>query len=150
MAYDKVVDSSVLDGNLTSIANAIRAKSGVSDDLSFPDGMVNAITAIRIGKSGTTTSPTFDTGLSNIDALYISKQGEVDATGLLAVTYHVNGIGSSYIYCSDYSSGATSYVYVPSESATYLSITGGTVSWTGTDASVFISNATYSWVAIGT
>lgn len=45
MAFDKVVDSSVLEAGLTAIANAIREKGGTSDTLAFPDGMAEAIAA---------------------------------------------------------------------------------------------------------
>lgn len=49
MAFDKVVDSAVLDTQLTSIADAIRAKTGGSDSLVFPDGFLQAIAAIEAG-----------------------------------------------------------------------------------------------------
>ena len=49
MAYDKVVDSAALDTQLTSIADAIRAKTGGSDSLAFPDGFSQAIAAIEAG-----------------------------------------------------------------------------------------------------
>lgn len=52
MAYDKVVDSAALDAQLTSIADAIRAKTGGSDSLVFPDGFSQAIAAIEAGGSG--------------------------------------------------------------------------------------------------
>lgn len=43
MSVDKLVDSTALDAGLTSIANAIRRKSGGSKQLSFPDGFVDEI-----------------------------------------------------------------------------------------------------------
>lgn len=46
MALDKLVDSAALDANLTSVANAIRAKSGTSDPMAFPAGFVAAVQAI--------------------------------------------------------------------------------------------------------
>ena len=46
MAYDKVVDSAVLDAGLTSVADAIREKGGTSASLSFPQGFVDAIEEI--------------------------------------------------------------------------------------------------------
>ncbi len=52
MAYDKVVDSSVLNAGLTKIADAIRAKGGTSGQLAFPDGMAAAIEAIETGGGG--------------------------------------------------------------------------------------------------
>ena len=52
MALDKLVDSTQLDGNLTSIANAIRAKGGTSAQLAFPQGFVDAVEAIETGGGG--------------------------------------------------------------------------------------------------
>lgn len=49
MAYDKVVDSSVLDAGLLQIANAIREKGGTSAGLTFPGGMAAAVAAIEAG-----------------------------------------------------------------------------------------------------
>ena len=56
MAYDKVVDSSVLDAGLKQIANAIREKGGTSDNLAFPTAMADAIAAIEAGGGGGGTS----------------------------------------------------------------------------------------------
>lgn len=52
MAYDKVIDSAVLDADLTAVADAIRAKGGTSEALSFPDGFVSAVGAIQAGGGG--------------------------------------------------------------------------------------------------
>lgn len=49
MAYDKVVDSSVLNAGLKAIADAIREKGGTSDNLAFPTAMAEAIAAIEAG-----------------------------------------------------------------------------------------------------
>ena len=49
MAYDKVVDSGVLDSGLTSIANKIRSRSGGSNQLAFPAGFVSEIDNIPTG-----------------------------------------------------------------------------------------------------
>ena len=51
MALDKVVDSVVLDAQLTSIADAIRSKGGTTDQLTLA-GMVDAINAIQTGSGG--------------------------------------------------------------------------------------------------
>lgn len=52
MAFDKVVDSAVLDAGLKQIADAIREKGGTSDSLAFPAAMAEAIAAIQAGGSG--------------------------------------------------------------------------------------------------
>lgn len=53
MAVDKLVDSTQLDADLTSVANAIRTKGGTSADLAFPSGFVSAVQAIPSGGGGT-------------------------------------------------------------------------------------------------
>lgn len=49
MAIDKLVDSTQLDADLTSIADAIRTKGGTSAQLAFPADFVSAIEAISGG-----------------------------------------------------------------------------------------------------
>ena len=48
MAYDKIVDSSALDANLTSVAEAIREKAGTTETLVFPEGFVEAVDSIEL------------------------------------------------------------------------------------------------------
>lgn len=55
MALDKLVDSTQLDNNLTSVANAIRAKSGGTGQLAFPAGFVSEIGNISGGGGITPT-----------------------------------------------------------------------------------------------
>lgn len=52
MSADKLVDSTQLDSDLTSVANAIRAKSGGSGQLAFPAGFVSEIGNIPSGSGG--------------------------------------------------------------------------------------------------
>lgn len=49
MAFDKVVDSAALDAEMTSVANAIRAKTGNTDTLAWPGGFLTAIAGITGG-----------------------------------------------------------------------------------------------------
>lgn len=49
MSIDKAVDSTQLDSDLTSVANAIRTKGGTSAQLAFPNGFVQAIGDIPSG-----------------------------------------------------------------------------------------------------
>ena len=55
MAVDKLVDSTQLDADLTSVANAIRTKGGTSAQLAFPAGFVSAVQAIPTGQTPTGT-----------------------------------------------------------------------------------------------
>ena len=48
MAYDKVIDSSVLDASLTTVANAIRTASGSSGAMAFPDGFVSTLQNVKM------------------------------------------------------------------------------------------------------
>lgn len=52
MSVDKLVDSTQLDSDLTSVANAIRTKGGTSAQLAFPSGFVSAIGNIPSGGGG--------------------------------------------------------------------------------------------------
>ena len=52
MAVDKLVDSTQLNADLTSVANAIRTKGGTSAQLAFPSGFVSAVQAIPTGGGG--------------------------------------------------------------------------------------------------
>lgn len=72
MSYDKVVDSSVLDANLTIIANAIRSKGGTTENLSFPDGFVSAVQGIQTGGDGESSgvvSGSFTPSENTLDAV---------------------------------------------------------------------------------
>lgn len=48
MAYDKVVDSVVLDGKLKSIADAIREKTGTTNEMTL-EQMAEAVTGMEVG-----------------------------------------------------------------------------------------------------
>jgi hypothetical protein len=65
MAYDKVVDSAVLDANLTSVANAIRSKGGTTASLAFPSGFADAISAIKTGGNLVVKTITIASELTN-------------------------------------------------------------------------------------
>lgn len=62
MANYKVVDTDQLDSDLTSIAEAIRAKRGTSEKLIFPQGMIQAVEEITasdgLDTSDATATPT--------------------------------------------------------------------------------------------
>lgn len=55
MAVDKLVDSTQLDADLTSVADAIRTKGGTSGQMAFPAGFVSAVQAIPTGITPTGT-----------------------------------------------------------------------------------------------
>lgn len=98
-------------------------------------------------KTGTTSSPTINTGLSKIDKLIIYAD-KIKSIGVVTVVYSADVVTAKVIYCDSYS------VYLKACGIIDLSgfsVSGGTFSWTETmDAYIFMSNATYNWIAIGT
>lgn len=55
MSINKIVNSTRLDQDLESVANAIRTKGGTSAELEFPSGFVSAVQAIPSGGGTTIT-----------------------------------------------------------------------------------------------
>ena len=87
MALDALVDSTQLDADLTSVADAIREKGGTSAELAFPTDFVSAIEAISGGGGGVTllASGTRTTGssITNI-SISVSYTGTAKFTMLVA------------------------------------------------------------------
>lgn len=48
MAIDKAIDSTEFDSKLTTVADAIRTAGGTTEPMSFPSGMVEAISATEV------------------------------------------------------------------------------------------------------
>lgn len=78
MAYDKVVDSAALDTQLTSIADAIRAKTGGSASLTL-DEMPNEIASIQTGGGGGSSAP-----VSANDVTFYDYDGTIVASYTIA------------------------------------------------------------------
>lgn len=89
MAVDKLVDSSQLDADLTSVANAIRTKGGTSGDLAFPAGFVSAIQAIPTGGGGSSWTKVCE------------KTVKVNTTSTSAGTVETWATGHPEIWTSD-------------------------------------------------
>lgn len=110
MSVDKLVDSTQLDADLTSVANAIRTKGGTSASLVFPTGFVNAIAAIPTGGGSSfkklasqefsvNTTSTSNTSVGNI-TLDLADYNDKN----IVVWVHVRdkaGKRSGYFYGSD-------------------------------------------------
>lgn len=86
MAYDKAVDSAQLNADLTSVANAIRGKSGGSSPLAFPSGFVSEVGSIQTGgvvtplnvtQNGTYAAPAGD-GYSPVTVNVSGGGGDAD------------------------------------------------------------------------
>lgn len=155
MALDKVVDSAALDADLTTVADAIRAKAGTTEELSFPDGMASAISAISSGievKTASGSVTTSSSGKATINVgfkpdLLVLKVGTVngyECNLTLALTEKwttkpidaVSWYGEDYLYeCYVSSIGATS---------TVVYVDGYDSSWNSGAA----SRITFQWKAV--
>lgn len=97
-------------------------------------------------KTGTTSSPTINTGLSKIDKLIIYAD-KITSIGVVTAVYSADVGTAKVIFCGDYSKYLKACGIVDLSG---FSVSGGTFSWTETmDAYRFMSNATYNWIAIG-
>lgn len=81
MSVDKLVDSTQLNSDLTSVANAIRTKGGTSASLEFPDDFVSAIQAIS---TGTDVSDTTATESDVLSGKYFHKANGSKVQGTIA------------------------------------------------------------------
>ena len=113
MSVDKLVDSTQLDADLTSVADAIRTRGGTSASLAFPSGFVSAINAIPSG-GGTSknvqvvqgTTRTTSSTLTAIGAeMTVSKTGTYD---IYWAAFRSN-TSSSYTYATQLYVGGSAY-----------------------------------------
>lgn len=111
MAVDKLVDSTQLDADLTSVANAIRTKGGTSAQLAFPSEFVSAVQAIPTG-SGKTLIADYT---ASEDVSLISISGSFD--GYLMYLFELIGdlSANEWIYPSVNGSTQSAY-YWPANS----------------------------------
>ena len=97
-------------------------------------------------KTGTTSSPTINTGLSKIDKLIIYAD-KITSVGVVTAVYSADVGTAKVTFCGDYS------VYSKPCGITDrsgFSVSGGTFSWTESVKEYkFMDNATYNWIAIG-
>lgn len=95
-------------------------------------------------KTGTTSSPTIETGLSKIDKLIIYAD-KITSVGVVTAVYSAGK--AKVTFCGDYS------VYSKPCGITDrsgFSVSGGTFSWTESAKEYkFMNNTTYNWIAIG-
>lgn len=97
-------------------------------------------------KTGTTSSPTINTGLSKIDKLIIYAD-KITSVGVVTAVIAADTGKAKVTFCGDYS------VYSKPCGITDrsgFSVSGGTFSWTESVKEYkFMDNATYNWIAIG-
>ena len=97
MAYDKIVDSAVLDAGLTSVADAIRQKGGTSATLAFPQGFVDAIGNISGG--GEDEPWVRPSDWPDIDSLFKKIEGDVNCLYLTYDLRKTPGYAWIGVYC---------------------------------------------------
>ena len=152
MAVDKLVDSTQLDSDLTSVANAIRTKGGTSGSLAFPAGFVSAIEAISGGGSenfaggsftpaSNTNSATFYVGF-NPDIIAVGLKNSLesgDTFRLTALTWFSNGYSVRAVKSSNNNAGIGTFTKSYSNGNVTITRTSGT--W------VFAAGEEYFWIA---
>ena len=101
MSADKLVDSTQLDNDLTSVANAIRAKSGGSGQLAFPAGFVSEIQAIPSGGGGSPlTKLTEVTVTANVRSIVVAFPSDWFDYDFLVIKYDLTPSAKDWIYAS--------------------------------------------------
>lgn len=89
MAVDKAIDSTEFDSKLTSVADAIRTAGGTTDSMSFPTGMIDAISSLSSGGGGTEELSTlmkifgcsdYEISVVQEDAAYIMQHVKIPIT----------------------------------------------------------------------
>ncbi len=159
MAVDKLVDSTQLDSDLTSVANAIRTKGGTSALLAFPADFVSAINAISGGggtvqykllKSGSYTKADAAAGTLNISTGYYAEAGKTFVV-LVTVDAPVENVAQTYKWACVYTGSLPSTLneaFTAIKSAYYKTATGnatlayGNCSYTRTTGVIALSNYT--------
>ena len=141
MAIDKLVDSTQLDEDLTSVANAIRSKGGTSAPLTFPSGFVSAVQAIS---GGGVPSEVKQAILTLVQAAVYSETDLSDEVAIIEAW----AADTSAITVSP----ATASVSSASPTAQLSAVTtpaGGAVTWTSSDPAVATVSDTGLVTAVG-
>ena len=99
-------------------------------------------------KSGTTTSGTINTGLSDVEQFFMYKETQT-GTGLIRL--HYTKAATSRMYASAWSTNSWGTKTITNGTGG-VSVSGGTVTISATQAAqgALTSDVTYKWVAVGT
>ncbi|MBQ0015164.1 MAG: hypothetical protein KBS82_07605 [Oscillospiraceae bacterium] len=107
MALDKLVDSTALDNGLTTVADAIRTKGGTTAQLSFPNGMAQAIEDLPSGGE-----PTLPAEYQEVEYITASGTQYID-------TEFVPKIGDKFEYRYSRIANTSNQALCQSQGATY-------------------------------
>lgn len=172
MAYDKAVDSTVLEDGLTQIADAIREKGGLGDlfsaPLTFPSGFASAVAALSAG--GLNAAAGSFTPASNTQAYFVNHAlGEVPVLFAVCMEPHTTVLAPRY--CGGFGFGeiaAQSHIVVETRLASEKALSAlygiqednGGLLMSGADEQTvclcaagagyqLVGGATYDWIAVG-
>lgn len=163
MAVDRAIDSTEFDSKLTTVADAIRTAGGTTEPMSFPSGMVEAITAIQAGGgtisgkkfiSGEITfseTPTSEITISHDEPGFISRPFVFSASRSYAPVHNVGALIFACEGSGAYINRSTAVSLLSSISATihcmgYAHETSFTIE--SESATKMLAGKTYIWVRI--
>lgn len=138
---------------LTNFGDATAADVAAGKTFTSVDGVRRVGTGAGGGgmvvKTGTTTSPTIDTGLKDVEQFFLYKE-TLTATGLIRLHY-IKNVGASRMYASAWSTQNYGTKTITNGTGG-VTASGGTVTISATQAAqgALTSGVTYNWVAIGT
>lgn len=157
MAVDKLVDSTQLDVDLTSVANAIRTKGGTSASLAFPADFVTAIAAIPSGGGASfgtgTITPTSDITTCQIDTggnydhfvMYRHDQGNTSVRSLRVLICDFSDTNPVRLLISTNNTGSAAQV--DAANSTHGASKSGNVITYNNSNDKMVSGLLYRWVA---
>lgn len=144
MALDKVVDSAALDAGMTSVANAIRAKGGTTEPLSWPDGFKAAVDSITGGIAGAVLLESGEFTLAeDTDQVYTVELNDVpDLFVCYAETPETDtsSAATDGAFCMNIPNIAGMFKY-----GTYVTNLNYSICWYTTGAHQLLAN--YAWVS---
>lgn len=99
MAVDKAIDSTDFDSKLTTVADAIRTAGGTTESMSFPSGMVEAISVLKSGSEAGGGRVARGTWVQASDGYYNTITHNLGKVPELAVIWETNGNSSEKVQC---------------------------------------------------
>lgn len=142
MAVDKLVDSTQLDADLTSVANAIRTKGGTSAQLAFPADFVQAIEDIETGGGGGYVTAVFGeiTPASDVTYINLPVTGMTMIIGTFGTTEKTEW--NTYLGDGSYDNAVSMWIFSRAK-ASWWSCNASDINWQGIFYSPNTNNKSY-------
>lgn len=143
----KVVVNKIPDSYVVPSGTRTIEENGTFDVTNYASVSVDVPGSGSVIKSGTTTSRTINTGLSDVEQFFMYKETQT-ATGLIRLHYTKSATSRMYASAWTTSNYGTKTI---TNGTGGVSVSGGTVTISATQAAqgALTSNVTYKWVAIG-